>query len=118
MSFRGVMRTSRRQHVRLGPPLVAQIEAFAQIHGLGLSSAIRLLATRGLAAEGDGLASDRQRDASVALAALVASEHAVLMVASVLPEGEHRMHSMAERACQAAEDRIAMFAEQRVEAEQ
>jgi hypothetical protein len=31
------------------------------------------------------------------------------MVASVLPEGEHRMRSLAERATVAAEERLALF---------
>jgi len=47
-----------------------------------------------------------------ALATLVASALVVLMVASVLPEGEQRMRSLAQRACQAAEERLAMFSEQ------
>jgi hypothetical protein len=38
---------------------------------------------------------------------LVAAEHAVLMVASILPEGEQRMRSLAVQATQAAEERLA-----------
>ena len=48
-------------------------------------------------------------DSPAALAALTAAEHAVLMVASVLPEGERRMRSLAERAGVAAEERLALF---------
>jgi len=47
-------------------------------------------------------------DSPAALAALTAAEHAVLMVASVLPEGERRMRSLAERATEAAEERLAL----------
>jgi hypothetical protein len=43
------------------------------------------------------------------LAALTAAELAVLMVASVLPEGERRMRSLSERAALAAEERLALF---------
>ncbi len=48
---------------------------------------------------------------SVGIAALIAAEHAVLMVASVLPEGESRMRALAERATEAAEERLALFRE-------
>jgi hypothetical protein len=44
----------------------------------------------------------------VGLAALIASEHVVLMVASVLPEGDRRMRSLGERAALAAEERLAL----------
>ena len=56
-----------------------------------------------------GQAAGNQQSAT--LAALVAAEHAVLMVASILPEGESRLSALAERASQAAEERLAMFAE-------
>jgi hypothetical protein len=59
-----------------------------------------------------GLARDIPPDAAsdhaiVTTAALVAAEHAVLMVASVLPEGQRRMHELASRAATAAEERVA-----------
>jgi hypothetical protein len=50
-------------------------------------------------------------DSPAALAALVAAEHAVLMVASVLPDGDVRMHELAQQAAVAAETRLAMFRE-------
>jgi len=112
------MRTSHRHHVRLAPVVAQELEAFAQKHGLGLSSAIRLLATKGLEAEGSADHIGAKREPPAALAALVASELAVLMVASILPEGEQRMRSLAKRACQAAEERIAMFSEQGMAPEQ
>ncbi len=112
------MRTSHRHHVRLAPAVAMQLEAFAQKHGLGLSSAIRLLATKGLEAEGSANDIGAKRETPAALATLVASELVVLMVASVLPEGEQRMRSLAQRACQAAEERLAMFSEQPMAPEQ
>jgi hypothetical protein len=104
------VRTSRRYQVRLAVPLQSDLETFAQQHGLGLCAAIRFLVGRGLEAEISRLQGDEtSRGSAVALAALTAAEHAVLMVASVLPEGERRMRSLAERAAEAAEERLAMF---------
>ena len=57
-------------------------------------------------------------DSPAALAALVAAEHAVLMVASVLPEGERRMRELGPQAARAAEDRLALFREGEGEAAQ
>ena len=48
-------------------------------------------------------------ESAATLAALAAAEHAVLMVASILPEGERRMRSLAGRAAEAAEERLALF---------
>ena len=50
-------------------------------------------------------------DSPASLAALVAAEHSLLMVASVLPEGERRMHELGAKAAAAAEDRLALFRE-------
>jgi hypothetical protein len=50
-------------------------------------------------------------DSPAALAALTAAELAVLMVASVLPEGQRRMHELAPEAALAAEERLALFRE-------
>ena len=47
--------------------------------------------------------------APAALAALTAAEHAVLMVASVLPEGQRRMRELGAQAPAAAEERLALF---------
>jgi hypothetical protein len=103
------MGLSRRIDVRLGPELFALIESFALANGLGLGAAARLLLSRGLDLEsgrGGTLGS------APALAALVAAEHAVLMVASILPEGEQRMRALAGRATESAEERLAAFREQ------
>jgi hypothetical protein len=48
-------------------------------------------------------------DSPAALAALTAAELAVLMVASVLPEGQRRMRELAPEAAHAAEEHLALF---------
>jgi hypothetical protein len=104
------VRTSRRYQVRLGLPLQSGLEGFAQEHGLALCPAIRYLVARGLEVEATRLdGGESPAESAAALAALTAAEHAVLMVASVLPEGERRMRSLAERAAEAAEERLALF---------
>jgi hypothetical protein len=87
----------------------SEIRAFARRHGLGLSPAIRLLVGRGLQSE--ALASTPPQDSAAALAALTAAEHALLMVASVLPEGQRRMLELGALAAAAAEERLALFKE-------
>ena len=111
MNSRECVRTSsRRYQVRLPANLLSGLAAFANERGLGISPAIRLLVGRGLLAEAQGqIPGEVHRDSPAALAALTASEHAVLMVASVLPEGERRMRSLAERATEAAGERLALF---------
>jgi hypothetical protein len=104
------VRKSRRFHLGLPSELEADLTAFAHGHGLGLGPAIRLLTAQALAAKGLQLSTATPpSDSPAALAALTASEHAVLMVASVLPEGERRMRSLAERATVAAVERLALF---------
>ena len=102
------MGLSRRVDVRLDSDLLEQLDAFACASGLARAGAARLLLMRGL--------SDADRPASVItpaqLAALVAAEHAVLMVASILPEGEQRMRALAARAAQSAEERLAVLTAQ------
>ena len=106
------MRTSRRYQLRLPAPLEADLETFGSRHGLGLGPAIRLLVGRGLQSEVQGgIPAGAQQDSPAALAALVAAEHAVLMVASVLPEGQRRMHELRSQAAVAAEERLALFRE-------
>jgi hypothetical protein len=113
------VRDSRRYQLRLRPPLPEAVEDFASKRGLGLGPAIRQLIGRGLEVE------ERWADLPVApadspaaLAALVASEHAVLMVASILPEGEQRMRALAARATRCAEERLALVREQPAAAEE
>jgi hypothetical protein len=104
------VRESRRFHIGLPSELEADLTSFADRHGLGLGPAIRLLVGQALAAEGISRpVRPTAPDSPAALAALTAAEHAVLMVASVLPEGERRMRSLGERATQAAGERLALF---------
>jgi hypothetical protein len=79
-------------------------------HGLSLAEAIRSLADRSLTAETTGNSASLS-DSPASLAALVAAEHAVLMVASVLPDGEQRLHELGPQAAVAAEERLAMVRE-------
>jgi hypothetical protein len=104
--------TSRRYQLRLSAGLASELEAFAQRLGLPLGPAIQLLIGRGLQAEADGgRRPDTPPDSPAALAGLAAAEHVVLMVASVLPEGQRRMHELAHEAALAAEARLALFRE-------
>ena len=104
------MRESRRFHLCIPPKLEAELSTYARGHGLGLGPAIRLLAVHALAAEDlKSAGPTTPQDSPAALAALTAAEHVVLMVASVLPEGERRMRSLAERATEAAAERLALF---------
>jgi hypothetical protein len=100
--------TSLRHHVRLPGDLRAELEAFAADHGLGLGSAIRLLVAESLKRRSVSVDDQEPSLASTAaLAALIATEQTALMVASILPEGEQKWRSMAARAAQLAEQRVA-----------
>ncbi len=102
------MSTSLRHHVRLPGDLRAELEAFAADHGLGLGSAIRLLAAESLRRRSVSVDDQEPSLASTAaLAALIATEQTALMVALILPEGEQKWRSMAVRAAQLAEQRLA-----------
>ena len=109
MNSRESVRTSRRFQIRLPDLLAAGLEKFANRHGLGISPAVRLLVCRSLETDRNGCRAVDKTDSPATLAALTAAEHAVLMVASVLPEGERRMLSLAERATEAAAERLALF---------
>jgi len=95
------MTTRRRVTLRLPDDLHDGIRRHARARGIGLAPAIRLLVAEALAAGGT--------QPAAALAGLVAAEHAVLMVATVLPEGERRMRETAGRAVTAAQERLAIF---------
>jgi hypothetical protein len=100
--------TSLRHDVRIPAGLRAELEAFATDHGLGLGSAIRLLLAESLkrrsVSHGD---QEPSLASTAALAALIATEQTGLMVASIVPEGEQKWRSMAGRAAQLAEQRLA-----------
>ena len=101
------MSASRRFHINLPADLEADLAGFARSHGLGLGPAIRLLVGNALHADPQSQVSN----SAAALAALTAAEHAVLMVASVLPEGQRRMRELAGQASAVAEARLGLFQE-------
>jgi hypothetical protein len=101
------MGLSRRINLRLEAEQHAAVVAYGHRHGLRPSPAARHLISEAMQTVTPG----GNEQPAAALAALVAAEHAVLMVASVLPEGESRMHALAARASEAAEERLAMFVE-------
>ncbi len=105
------MRTSRRLQVRLPASLADELAGFATSRGQSLAGAARLLLSDGLELERRDR-SQAGEGGALSLAALVAAEHAVLLVASILPEGERRRLALAERASQAAEERLELFRRQ------
>ena len=74
---------------------------------MALGVAIRELADQGLTTS-NSEAGPRARESVLLLATLLAAEHAVLMVASILPEGERRKTELAAQAAVAAQERIGM----------
>ena len=106
------MRTSRRYHLLLPTELEADLKSYARRRGLSLADTFRSLAVIGLITERGGtLVAESETPGT--LAALTAAEHAVLMVASVLPEGQRRMRELVSQAAIAAEERLALFREVR-----
>ncbi len=99
----------RRLQVGFTPDQRSALAERARRDGLSLSAAVRRLVSAALSLEP---AVSPEADSPAALAALTAAEHAVLMVASILPEGERRMHSLSQRAAEAAEKRLALFRDQ------
>ena len=102
------MRTSHRYQLRVAEPLSSDLETFAQARGLAVCPAIRLLLMQALNSDAGRMVA---ADSPASLAALVAAEHAVLMVTSILPEGDQRMRELASQAAAAAEERLALFRE-------
>jgi Rod binding domain-containing protein len=101
------MEPSRRFHLLLPAALHAELTTFARDRGLGLAAALRQLAMTAL--QDDAQGTEPEPESAATLATLCAAEHAVLMVASVLPEGQRRMRELAPEAAQAAEVRLAHF---------
>ncbi len=102
------MRTSHRYQFRLPVALASDLETYAKHRGLGLSPTIRLLLAWALEATRERSVA---HESALALGTLIAAEHAVLMVASVLPEGQRRMHELGQQAAVAAEERLALVRE-------
>jgi hypothetical protein len=104
------MKPSRRFHLLLPADLESELRTFARTAGLGLAAALRQLATKALM-DGEATSAEGQPDSAATLATLCAAEHAVLMVASVLPEGQRRMRELGAQAAAAAEERLAAVRE-------
>ena len=101
------MSPSRRFHLLLPPDLEGRLRDFAASRGIPLAVAMRELAAQGLGSWADGPDSVRA-ESPLLLATLLAAEHSVLMVASILPEGERRKTELAAQAAVAAQKRIGM----------
>ena len=97
---------SRRFHLLLPLDLEGRLREFAGSRGVALAVALRELAAQGLASY--RAETDFRRESPLLLATLLAAEHAVLMVASILPEGERRKTELAAQAAVAAQERIGM----------
>jgi hypothetical protein len=78
----------------------------ARRSGLSLSASVRQLVSTALTFDSEP---GSRSDSPAALAALVAAEHAALMVAAVLPDGQRRLQELGPQAALAAEERLAMF---------
>jgi hypothetical protein len=104
------MKPSRRFHLLLPADLESELRTFAHEAGLGLAAALRHLATKALS-DDEARSGQDQGDSAATLATLCAAEHAVLMVASVLPEGQRRMRELSAQAAAAAEERLATIRE-------
>jgi hypothetical protein len=108
MSFRGYVSAKRRIHLQLPSEMEQEVRAIGHGLAIGLGPAIRLVLSRGLAAAQEDKTC---RDCPAALAAVVAAEHAALMVAAVLPDGQRRMRELAPQAALAAEVRLSLLRE-------
>ena len=97
---------SRRLHVRLPATTAAELLARAEAGGLSVSAVARQLIRLGLDDSSTRAGEDIRL---LALCALVAAEHAALMVAAVLPDGRRRMQELSIEAAAAAERRLATF---------
>lgn len=98
----------RRLQVRFASAELELLAQRARRNGLSLSAAVRQLVMSALSMD---LAAGTMTDSPASLAALLAAEHSLLMVASVLPEGARRMHELDAQAAVAAEARLALFRE-------
>ena len=90
--------------MRFDNRLLRDIRDQAAQRGQSLSAVVRQLVAAALALDAEP---GPRPDSPAALAALVASELTALMVASILPDGEARMHELAAQAAINAEERLA-----------
>jgi hypothetical protein len=102
--------TPKRRRLPIGFTATQQaaIAERATRTGLTLSATVRALVSTALTFDSEP---GPRADSPAALAALVAAEHAALMVAAVLPDGRRRMQELAPEAAAAAEERLALFRE-------
>jgi hypothetical protein len=103
MSFRGDVSARRRVHLLLPAELEAELRAVGRVHGIGLGPAIRVVLGRGI---DRGPVAEASRDCEAGLAALLAAEHTLLVVASILPGGRSLIDGLAADAAAAAEQRL------------
>jgi hypothetical protein len=99
---------SHRLQVRFDAQLLGPIRERSRTSGQSLSAIIRQLVATALSFDTEP---GSRTDSPAALAALVAAEHAALMVASVLPDGQRLLQELGAQAARAAEERLAMFRE-------
>jgi len=105
MSFRGYVSAKRRIHLQLPSDMEREVRAVGHQQGIGLGPAIRAVVRRGLdLGQPDGPC----RDCAAAVAGLIAAEHALLVVASILPQGRSLIAGLAAEAASAAEQRLAL----------
>jgi hypothetical protein len=105
MSFRGDVSAKRRVHLLLPAELEAEVKAVGREHGIGLGPAIRVVLGRGI---DRGPVAEACRDCEAGLAALLAAEQTLLVVASILPQGRSLIAGLAAEAGIAAEQRLAL----------
>lgn len=99
------MSPSRRFHLFLHPAFESRLRGFAERRGVTLAVALRECASQGLA-RSESEPDARPAESPLLVATLLAAEHAVLMVASILPEGDRRRRELAFQAAVAAQERI------------
>ena len=92
------MSEKRRVHLQLPSELERAVRAVGQEHGLRLGPALRMVLRRG----------ESCRDCPTGLAALVAAEQTLLLVASILPQGRSLVGGLAAEAVAAAEERLSL----------
>jgi hypothetical protein len=99
---------SHRLQVRFDAGLLGRIRERSRANGQSLSAIVRQLVATALRLDTEP---GSRTDSPAALAALVAAEHAALMVASVLPDGQRLLLALGAQAARAAEERLAIFRE-------
>ena len=118
----GGRRHPREVHLRFSARLHRSVVTFAEEGDLGINGAVRVLVQRGLELEPDSirdqgdLQSELKTIGQSVLAALIAAEHARLMVARMWPAGSETSAQLAEDAATAARQRL-LLVEQTAEAE-